>query len=108
MNAKITPPVGYKSVTPLQKTQRVVLPRESSLPEFARSIHALPVSFSEIAPDASIGTLLAWDSMNHLHLILAIEKSFGTKFRPDQLRSLISVQAIKEALAEKGVDRCRS
>ena len=50
MNAKITPPVGYKSVTPLQKTQRVVLPRESALPEFARSIHALPVSLSEIAP----------------------------------------------------------
>lgn len=50
MNAKITPPVGYKNVTPLQKTQRVVLPKETSLPEFARSMHALPVSFSEIAP----------------------------------------------------------
>ncbi len=50
MDAKITPPVGYKSVTPLQKTQRVVLPKETSLPEFARSAHALPVSLSEVVP----------------------------------------------------------
>ncbi|MEX0960824.1 MAG: SapC family protein [Burkholderiales bacterium] len=50
MDMKIAPPIGYASVSPLQKTQRVALPVEGAVPAFAQSMHALPISFSEILP----------------------------------------------------------
>lgn len=46
----IKPPTGYTSVSPLLKNHRVVLPSGDKAPPFARNIHALPVSFSEIGP----------------------------------------------------------
>ena len=49
-NLDIKPPTGYTSVSPLLKNHRVVLPSGDKAPPFARNIHALPVSFNEIAP----------------------------------------------------------
>ena len=45
---RITPPFGYQEVTPLLKTHRVVPAAERSLPAFASSTNALPVTMSEI------------------------------------------------------------
>ncbi len=46
----IKPPTGYTSVSPLLKNHRVALPSGEKVPAFARNMHALPVSFNEIAP----------------------------------------------------------
>jgi len=46
----IKPPTGYASVSPLLKKHRVALPAGDKAPPFARNTHALPMSFSEIAP----------------------------------------------------------
>ena len=59
------------------------------------------VSAERITPETSIQTLEAWDSLNHLNLVLAIEGHFKTRFRPDEVRELSSVRAISDALKRK-------
>jgi hypothetical protein len=42
----ITPPFGYREIVPLQKTDRVLMPRGST-PEFCRSVNTLAISSGE-------------------------------------------------------------
>jgi len=51
-----------------------------------------------ITPATSSDTIEAWDSMNHLHLVVALEAEFGVSFEPEQAVELTSVQAITEAV----------
>jgi hypothetical protein len=44
---QITPPFGYGTIKPLQKTDSVLLPAPGTTPKFCRSINALALSFSE-------------------------------------------------------------
>jgi hypothetical protein len=46
----IKPPTGYTSVSPLLKNHRVALPSGEQTPAFVHDTHALPLSFTEIAP----------------------------------------------------------
>lgn len=45
----IKPPYGYQEIVPLNKTHRVVLPKEGGLPTVFRSLGSLPLSFTEFA-----------------------------------------------------------
>lgn len=45
----IKPPYGYQEIVPLNKTHRVVLPKEGALPMGFRSLGSLPLSFTEFA-----------------------------------------------------------
>lgn len=47
---QINPPFGYKDVVPLLKTHRVRLARPGEVPEFARTLNAIPVSYTEFSP----------------------------------------------------------
>lgn len=49
---QITPPFGFTEVVPLLKTHRVRIPRAGELPPFARTLNAIPISYSEFAPAA--------------------------------------------------------
>jgi hypothetical protein len=44
---QITPPFGYKEVVPLLKQQKVKLLAPGEIPEFARNLNAIPISFTE-------------------------------------------------------------
>jgi len=46
---QITPPFGYHEVTPLQKNRKVRLLKPGEVPEFARNLNAIPISYSEFA-----------------------------------------------------------
>lgn len=46
----IKPPTGYTSISPLLKHHRVALPSGERTPAFVHDTHALPLSFTEIAP----------------------------------------------------------
>jgi len=46
---QITPPFGYKEIVPLNKVQKVRLPSAGEVPEFARKINAIPISYTEFA-----------------------------------------------------------
>lgn len=49
---QINPPFGYTEVVPLRKTQRVRLLNAGETPAFARTLNAIPISYSEFAPAA--------------------------------------------------------
>ena len=49
---QITPPFGYKRIVPLRRDQQVRLPAPGEVPEFARTLNAIPISFAEFAPAA--------------------------------------------------------
>lgn len=49
---QITPPFGYKRIVPLRRDQKIRLPSPGAVPEFARALNAIPVSFAEFAPAA--------------------------------------------------------
>ncbi len=46
---QITPPFGYKEVVPLYKNQKVRLLAPGEIPEFARNLNAIPISYTEFA-----------------------------------------------------------
>jgi len=49
---QINPPFGYKKVAPLRRDQKVRLLAPGEVPEFARKLNAIPISFTEFAPVA--------------------------------------------------------
>jgi acyl carrier protein len=56
----------------------------------------------EIADDASIESLPAWDSLRQLELMLALELEFGVRIPADAMLELQSVALIEEFLDEHG------
>ena len=49
---QISPPFGYRKIIPLRRDHKVRLPGPGEIPEFARALNAIPLSFSEFAPAA--------------------------------------------------------
>jgi len=45
----IKPPFGYKDIVPLNRDQKVRLLRPGEMPEFARSLNSIPISYTEFA-----------------------------------------------------------
>jgi acyl carrier protein len=52
----------------------------------------------EINSNSSMDTLPAWDSLNHLKLILELEKEFEISFNNEETMNLISLPAIRKAV----------
>ena len=46
----IQPPFGYKEIAPLNRTQKVRLLRPGEMPEFARGLNSIPISYTEFSP----------------------------------------------------------
>ena len=61
----------------------------------------LGVPASELSPDSSRHNLPQWDSLKHMHLMLALEESFGVEFDDRELADLDNVQALLDRLAPK-------
>lgn len=53
---------------------------------------------SQLSEQDSPATIKSWDSLNHVHLILALEAEFGVQFDADEIANLISVGAIRRRL----------
>jgi acyl carrier protein len=47
-------------------------------------------------------TVAAWDSVQQLNLVLALEQAFDLSFTPDEIERLTSYQQICELLRAKG------
>jgi len=55
---------------------------------------------SELSDHDSPSTIKRWDSLNHVHLILALEAEFAVQFDPGEIADLVSVGAIRRRLSE--------
>ena len=49
---QISPPFGYKELVPLNRSQKVRLLSPGEVPEFARTLNAIPISYTEFSPVA--------------------------------------------------------
>jgi acyl carrier protein len=73
-----------------------------------RRIHAViaatfGIPASSVTDATNSNTVETWDSMNHIHLVVALEGEFGVSFEPEQAVELTSVRAIAQALQAHGV-----
>ncbi len=59
----------------------------------------------EIRPDSSPDNIPAWDSLQHLNLVLALEQEFGIQFAPEEIEQLLSVELVAALLEEKAAPR---
>ena len=58
----------------------------------------------QIASEASIDSIDAWDSLKHLNLVLALEERFGISFTEQETVEILNYELIRTVLAEHGVD----
>jgi acyl carrier protein len=58
----------------------------------------------EVTADTSSKTLANWDSFAQVKLIVGLEEEFDVKFTTDEVATLSSANALKQALQAKGVD----
>lgn len=61
------------------------------------------VSPEAIQLESSPDTIKAWDSLNHLKLVLALESEFDISFSEEQTVEIMSVELIKAVLSEHGI-----
>ena len=52
----------------------------------------------ELTDGDSMDTVLLWDSMGHVELMIAIEKTFNISVRPEDIFELTSIGAVKQYL----------
>ena len=52
------------------------------------------VPVDTITDDSSPDSIETWDSMSHLHLILALESEFNVEFSPDDSLEMLSVGVV--------------
>ena len=45
----------------------------------------------------------AWDSMNHLNLVVELEMEFGVSLEPEEIARMVDYNAVYEILKAKGI-----
>lgn len=55
--------------------------------------------------ESSPDTIPSWDSLQHVHLILALEEEFGVQFEVDEIVMMHSVGGIVSLVRERSGDR---
>lgn len=58
---------------------------------------------SEVTLDLDIARVPAWDSMNNLRFVTAVEEEFGIELSMEEIQEMTTMPAIIEILAAKGV-----
>jgi acyl carrier protein len=61
----------------------------------------LQIPPQDISADVSRKTLLVWDSLKHMNLILALEDEFGVEFNDQEIAGIDSLYLLLEALRIK-------
>ena len=61
----------------------------------------LAVPGASVRRDSKASDFPAWDSVNHLLLVMEIERRLGLKFTMDEIADLVSVDKIISAVEKK-------
>jgi acyl carrier protein len=71
--------------------------------ERTKRILADVMSFSidDITLETDSRNIEAWDSLNHLNLILALEQEFHVRFAPEEIQQMLNVEEIANKVMEK-------
>ena len=65
---------------------------------------ALGVDETELTDDSSPESVPAWDSLNHLNVILAMESEFGIELSAEDAFAMSTVARIRDVLRTYGVE----
>jgi len=65
---------------------------------------ALNISADTITQASVQGDIAAWDSLGHVHLMVALEDTFGVELQIEDFSKLGSVRAILDYLKSQGVE----
>lgn len=60
--------------------------------------NATNVPADSIGTDAAVGALEAWDSIAHVHIMLALEEQIGRDLTTDEIADCMTVEAIASVL----------
>jgi acyl carrier protein len=63
----------------------------------------LGIDPATVSDDSSPQTIAAWDSFNHLNLVLALEEAFHVTLEADDVLEMGSVARIRDVLRRRGV-----
>jgi acyl carrier protein len=59
------------------------------------------LSADQISAASSPDNIEDWDSLQHLNLVLAVEKEFDLQFSPEEIEQMLSVELIADLVEEK-------
>lgn len=60
------------------------------------------VDESDLDENASSDTIVGWDSVGHMNLIIALEEEFDTSFSDEEVIEMINFKLIKLIISEHG------
>ena len=55
----------------------------------------------QLSLESSRDTILQWDSLKHIHLVMALEEEFGIEFDDEEVAALSSAKAILDSINGK-------
>lgn len=61
----------------------------------------LGLDVSEVDETTSKDTVEAWNSLNHLTVVMALEEEFGVQFSDDDMVALVSLPVVVSIIGEK-------
>ena len=70
---------------------------ESVLKEIVKKLFKI----QKVGIEDSIETIGMWDSMGHMELMAAIERTFNIRIKPEDIINLTSIKALKKYLKER-------
>ena len=59
------------------------------------------IDTEELSPDSSPDTVGAWDSLQHLNLVLDVEQKFNINLSPAEIEAMLSVHDIVDIVNKK-------
>lgn len=78
----------------------------NSLTELDERLTDLMAALFDIDKDTidestNIDSVETWDSVNHMHLVVALEEEFGIEFKDEEAVELVSYELIRSHLQDK-------
>lgn len=64
----------------------------------------LGVAVDDLSEDSSPQNTGAWDSLNHLNLVIAFEMEFGVTLPPDAVLQIRTLGEARQILRDRGAD----
>ena len=56
---------------------------------------------TEVTIQTSQKNCVKWDSLNHVHLIVALEEAFDITFEPDEITQMTDIRRIEQTINKK-------
>lgn len=67
--------------------------------EIVSDLFQIPIE--QVKLDSSPENIEAWESIQHLNLVLALEQELGVSFSPEEMATMLSVEEIARLISEK-------